>query len=218
VSLNTNERAGLFTRAGFLNYGGGNKVGLSNPSVRGTHMREQILCEPLPNPPGDVQFPELPDPSEKPWVQVLKEIHLVDNDNDPSTPNPCVSCHVFIDPVGFAFENYAMNGQYLDRYPTGTAIDSAGWLEPSHLAKDYDARTFNDALEFSKIIADSDDAAACFAQTWMGYGLERAVLHNNKDYCAAKQLADTFKNKQYSLRELILALVANPSFRFRNPD
>ena len=84
--------------------------------------------------------------------------------------------------------------------------------------KDYDDTTFNDALELSEILAGSDDAAACFAETWMSYALARTIVGSAEDSCAAEKLKDTFKNKNYSLKELIVGIVTNPAFRFRNPE
>jgi hypothetical protein len=218
VTLNSSERAGLYTRSGSLVLGGGPKVGLSSPTQRGEHFRKIMLCQQPPEAPGDVEFPELPDPSTKSWVQILKDVHLKDNDNNPNTPNPCVSCHTAFDPIGFAFEHYTLNGQYISRYPSGFAIEPEGWFQALEENKDYDAVTFGDALELSEVLAKSDDAAACFGKTWLNYGLARQVVRSSKDHCAAEQLADNFKTKNYSLRELILEVVSNPSFRFRNPE
>lgn len=220
VTLPISERAGLLTRAGFSIYGSGEKVGLTSPTQRGEHVRKHILCQEPPAIPGDPPpFPDIPDPKEKTWVEVLKEIHLKDNDNDPTTPNTCVACHEAIDPVGFAFENYTLNGQYINAYPNGRAIDASGWLVSlNDGGKDYDDATFNDALELSEILASSDDAAACFAETWMSYALARTIVGSAEDSCAAEKLKDTFKNKNYSLKELIVGIVTNPAFRFRNPE
>jgi hypothetical protein len=222
VTLNTRERAGLYTRTAFVASGGGKKVGLSSPTQRGEHFLKMVLCEDppklSPEQMADIQFPSLPDPNVMSWVEVLKEIHLKDNDNNPATPNDCVLCHTAIDPIGFAFENYTLNGQYITQYPNGFPVDASGWFEPLQKQKDYDDKSFNNALELSEILASSDNAAQCFSRSWLNYGLARQVKGSNKDHCAAEQLADNFKTKNYSLRELILEVVSNPSFRFRNPE
>lgn len=217
VTLPAAQRAGLLTRAGFVIKGSGKKVGLTSPTQRGESIRIHTLCQEPPAVPGDVPFPEIPDPKEKTWVEVLKEIHL--KDNDPSTPNPCVACHTAIDPIGFAFENYTLNGQYINIYPNGLPIDAAGWLEPLlGEPRDFDGARFNNAIEFSNVLGGSDDAAACFAETWMSYALARTIVGSAPDSCAAETLKKDFKEANYSLSELLVAIVTNPSFSFRNAE
>lgn len=212
VTLSAGERAGLLTRIGFVIHGGGTAVGLASPTERGKLVRETVLCQGLPPAPGDVEFPDLPDPAETTWVEVVKTIHL-------KGENACTTCHKPMDPVGFAFENYTLNGEFIDTYPNGQPVDASGWFEKidAYQVPLLDDGEFKNAIEMSQMIAAAPEAAACFGQTWSTYAFAREV-ENDNDICAVDQVNLDFKNKNYSLKELIISIVRSPAFRFRNPE
>ena len=211
VELNASERAGLLTRIGFVIHGGGQAVGLASPTDRGIVVRKNVLCQELPKAPGDVEFPEPPNTNEKTWVEVVKEIHLAGE-------NSCTRCHKPMDPVGFGFENFTLNGEFIDPYPNGKPVDASGMFSPIDTAPaDVDNLTFNNAIGLSEIIADSETAAACFSLRWASFALARDA-NNNSDACAIEQMEKAFKDSNYTLSELIVAIATNPAFRFRNPE
>ena len=82
---------------------------------------------------------------------------------------------------------------------------------------DVDNLTFNNAIGLSEIIADSETAAACFSLRWASFALARDA-NNNSDACAIEQVEKAFKDSNYTLSELIVAIATNPAFRFRNPE
>ncbi len=219
VLLDSSKRAGIITRIAFVLHGGGDRVGLSSPTLRGEHLLKTMFCQSPPPAPGDVEFPDVPDDPNLTWVDVIKQFHLVDDDNNPDTPNPCIECHLTFDPLGFAFENYAFNGEYVSQYLGGQMVDASGEVHPiKNDPKDIDGSSFNDAIELSEIIAKSDDAATCFSNQWLTYAVARDIAENSGDQCAAEELAREFKSSGYTLKELLIALVKSPSFRFRNPE
>ena len=212
VMLNENERAGLLTRIGFVLHGGGQAVGLASPTDRGIVVRKTVLCQDLPEAPGDVAFPDLPDPADKTWVEVVKEVHLAGD-------TVCSRCHKPMDLVGFGFENYTLNGQFIDTYPNGKPVDASGEFYPiaNFPAPNLDGKIFDNGIGLSELIAGSDTAVECFSLRWVNYAMARDA-NNSEDACAVDKVAADFKSNNYSLSELIVAIVSNPAFRFRNPE
>ncbi len=211
VTLDKNQRSGILTRIGFVIHGGGLAAGLASPTDRGIAVREEILCQTLPNAPGDVEFPSLPDPKNTTWVEVVKTVHLKGD-------NFCTDCHKPMDPVGFAFENYTLNGQFIDTYPNGKPVDASGNFEPIvDQPIDLDDQVFSTPQQLSELIARSPAAQACFAKKWATFALMRDTA-NKQDICALEKAVSDFKAKNYSLSELIVAVATNPAFRFRNKE
>ena len=211
VELDADERAGLMTRIAYSMHGRGHG-GYASPTERGSHFRAKMMCQSLPNPPGDVVLPEVNDYPDKTWVEVVKEIHLED------VGSPCEVCHRLMDPVGFAFEHYGYDGSYINSYPKGQTVDASGVFHPLLFQEtSLDNATFADAIELSELYAASPEAKACFARNWLARGLARDVV-NEEDSCAYEELLLDFQANDYSLRELIIGVVTNSAFRFRNPD
>ena len=212
VMLDENQRAGLLTRIGFVLHGGGQAVGLASPTDRGIVVRKTVLCQELPEAPGDIAFPDLPDPAEKTWVEVVKEVHLAGD-------TVCSRCHKPMDLVGFGFEHYTLNGQYIDTYPNGKPVDASGEFYPidGFAAQNLDGQSFSDGIGLSELVAGSDTAAECFSLRWVNYSMARDT-NNSEDACAVEKVAADFKANNYSLSELIVSIVSNPAFRFRNPE
>jgi hypothetical protein len=64
---------------------------------RGKFVRERLLCTTPPDPPADLMVePPTPQPG------VTTRQRLVQHIQDPA----CQPCHQYMDPIGFAFENY----------------------------------------------------------------------------------------------------------------
>lgn len=70
----------------------------------------------------------------------------------------CAGCHINIDPLGFAFENYGPTGLWRDTYENGREVDSSGTL-----LREY---PFQNILEFKDaILSEKDRFARAFAAT-----------------------------------------------------
>ena len=223
VQLNPQQRAGLLTRSGFMRVGAHELD--SGISARGNNIRTNVLCDPIPEPSADIlaQFPKLPPDYDLTFRQKLEEVHL-------KAGGACQGCHELMDPIGFMFENYDGLGRYRTEYtlvdkdpaagqqagPTLTVnVDSTGMLleriKPFDLPQHFDS-----ALDFSEALAGSDTAAECYATKWFIRANGRFM--NQGDICSADALFTRFKNNNYSLKEMIYAIVTSSSFRFRNPD
>ena len=93
----------------------------TSPIIRGKFIVTEFWNNPPPLPPADVPALEESAPKDRPsTVREQLELHRA---------NPaCAACHNNIDPVGFALENFDVDGSWRDRTREGLDIDSAGIL------------------------------------------------------------------------------------------
>ena len=97
----SDPHAGILTLAAFLMLDPTHE-GRSSPTIRGKSVRELLLCQKVPPPPGNVDFKLVQD-THNPLYKTARERLTAHRDN-PS----CAGCHSITDPVGLAMENYQM--------------------------------------------------------------------------------------------------------------
>jgi len=191
------ERPGLFTRLGFLAYNGT----LRDPDSihRGVEINRVMLCARLQPPPGII--PALP--SIKP-DQTNRE--RVSAHTGPGTCGE--SCHgTIINPIGFAFENFDALGELRDT-DNGKPVDTSGQYQFADGLK-----SFNGAPELMQLLAASPQVHACFAEHLMQFSLGRELVED--DRTLLNQLETSSLSSRTSTKELLLAIVAAPSFSRR---
>jgi len=136
-------QAGILTQASFVALH--SQPGRSSATIRGKALRVVLLCQKVPNPPGNVKF------------------DIVQNTNDPNfktarqrvkahaTQASCAGCHKIMDPVGLAFENFDTIGGFRTT-ENGADIDSSGEL---------DGVKFSDVIGLGKAVHDNPATTAC---------------------------------------------------------
>ncbi len=105
ISMEDPRRGGIFTLPGLMT-ATANGVDTS-PVVRGVWVLESILGTPPALPPPDVE----PLPTDTRGAASIRERLDLHRKNE-----ACASCHVKIDPMGFAFENFDVVGRWRDKY------------------------------------------------------------------------------------------------------
>ncbi len=197
VTLDPATRRGVFTQVGFL---AANATSADpDPIHRGAFLARRVNCLPVAAPPNNV--PPLP-PADGRSNRATVEAHT----EEPGSG--CDGCHaVYINPFGFAFENYDAVGAY--RTKDGVHdVNSAS--EP--LIDDQNVPVQN-ALELADVLADSKNVHECYAQYWVEYSFGRKGL--DADVGVVRHLGELSKNGQ-SIEELIVSLVTTPAFRNRS--
>ena len=192
TDLDPVQRRGLLTQAGFL---AAHADQLETSVVgRGRYIREQVLCGPVPPPPGDFKFNE----------KVITDDMTAREKFTEHAKNPaCSSCHSLFDGIGFALENYDAAGQYRLK-DKGKMIDPSGTLA---LPMGGDI-TFTNFVDMIEQIAKGPDAYACFAGQYLQYTSGQVKL----DDCARAEMAKSFADAGYRIDELALAIVTSPRF------
>jgi hypothetical protein len=123
--------------------------------------------------------------------------------------NACATCHLLLDPLGFAFENYDGIGRYRTT-DNDQPVDSSGVL---HLASG--PVTFKDAIELMPALATADEVRSCLATQWMRYLVRREETTGDMPSLQAVQKA--FRDSSYDMRELVVAIVSSDAFTRRTP-
>jgi len=197
VTLNSNERAGLLTRAGFQALFGG-PTG-SNPVKRGVEIYQRIMCGTVPPPPGNVPPPK--DASQGGTTRQRFDEH---------GQNACAKgCHSLFDGVGFAFENYDGIGRYRTM-DNGLAVDAA-----SSTLIDGKLVSFKNGVELSSLLAQSTQVKQCLAAQAASFGLRRPV--GSADTKSVSAAVDAYAMGDSGIRDLFAAFVASRTFRYRAP-
>jgi hypothetical protein len=195
-SLDPAQRAGILTRASFLAVTGASDG--SHPVKRGIKIYRDLMCKQLIPPPGV----EIPPPAPASAGGTTRERFAQHAENE------CATCHVVIDPLGFAFEHYDGIGRYRDT-DNGGAVDSS-----SSTTLDGVAVQFNDAVGLSQVLASSSEVQSCFARQWARYALDRVDVDLDQGSIAAAR--QTFIQGGLSIRALIGALATSRTFRYRS--
>ena len=201
VSLGPDShRGGLLTQGAILKVtaNGSN----TSPVVRGVWVSERLLGVPIPPPPTNV-------PAIEPDIRGATTIReqLAKHRSQPE----CASCHVKIDPPGFALENFDPAGRWRERYvqlvngrrSTGAQVDPHYTLP--------DGREFSDVREFRRLICQAPDRlAANVAEKLLVYGTGAPISFADRD--DVEQIVHATAADDYGFESLIEAVVTSPLF------
>jgi hypothetical protein len=199
VTLDGTRRIGLLTQGGFLALEA--SYSDTNPVKRGKFVRVGLMCEVVaPPPPGAAdRFPAL-QPNQT--TRERFKAHEVGS---------CAGCHVLMDPIGLAFENYDGIGQWRDMQQ-GQVIDATGQMNSNG---DTDiSGTFTGPAGLAPLLAQSQEVKACLAARWFQYTQSRPL--GDGDACNFKSVMDEFSASGYALKSIIPALTQSDSFLYRN--
>lgn len=196
------ERSGLLTQPGLMALL--SHADQSAPVLRGTFVRDGLLCDPPPPPP----------PSVDPTPPALDPLATTRERFAQHTASAsCSGCHKLIDPIGLGLENYDELGRYRAT-ENGLPVDASGEIvnasEPSLDGP------FSGARELSERLATSSHAQACFITQWYRYGMGR--VEQNVDLCSVRQIYDGFSASGGNLKSILLGIVTSDAFRYRSVE
>jgi Protein of unknown function (DUF1592)/Protein of unknown function (DUF1588)/Protein of unknown function (DUF1595)/Protein of unknown function (DUF1585)/Protein of unknown function (DUF1587) len=202
VDLNPSQRAGLFTRLGFLATNAYSNQ--SSPIHRGAFVQRRVLCATIPDPPPNV--PQLPPLAATQTTRQEVDMH--------TAPDACAGCHhALINPVGFGFENYDAVGQWRAT-ENGIAIDATGTLAGTAAAAAGTA-SFTDAISESQLLAASPEARRCYVTQWVRYAFGRQ--ETPADSCPVAAIAANLGDDSYRVTSLMVDVTRTKPFMFRAP-
>lgn len=205
------HRGGVLTMAGVLKVTANGTT--TSPILRGVWVLDRILGTPPPKPTVDVEAVE-PDIRGAATIrdQLAKHRAVAE----------CASCHVKIDPPGFALENFDVIGGWRDsyrkvgdfgpevvngrrvRYRNGLPVDAADVLA--------DGRKFANIDEYKKLLLeDKDQLARNLAEKLLAYGTGAAPTI--ADRAEVEKIVKKSREKNYGLRSLVHGVVQSRVFR-----
>jgi len=187
-------RSGYFMQVPFLMLG--SSTAEPNPIQRGLKLERALLCAPQRPPPADIQLPVIT-PARPNQTTRQRVIELTESCGG--------TCHHYTDQLGFALENFDGLGREreLDR---GQLIDTTGSYP---LAEGLTA--FADGNDLMRILASSPQAHTCYSKHVTSYALGRDLVEGDRPLL--ESLAEV--SRSHSLKDVILALVKDPSFGTR---
>ena len=170
----------------------------TSPIIRGKFIVTEFWNNPPPLPPADVPALEESAPKDRPsTVREQLELHRA---------NPaCAACHNNIDPIGFALENFDVDGSWRDKTREGLDIDSAGIL--------HDGTPVDGPVELrGALLADPNLFASTVAEKMLIYALGRGL--EPADMPVVREIVRNAAEHDYSLDSIVLGIV--DSYPFQN--
>lgn len=195
-------RSGLLTQAGFLAVQA--HPDQTSPVLRGKFVRTKLMCQPPPPAPPDADITP-PSVTEGGTARDRFSAHS-------AAGTSCSGCHVLMDPIGFAFENFDAVGSYRTT-EAGKTIDASGAI---NAAKDPAlGGAFTGVKELGGKLAASDQVRDCVATQWFRFAAGRA--EEGPDGCSLTTMQDAFTASNGDLVELVVAMTQTDAFWYRAP-
>ncbi|MFT6180309.1 MAG: hypothetical protein ACJAQT_000127 [Akkermansiaceae bacterium] len=208
-------RGGLMTQASVLKVTANGTT--TSPILRGNWILERLLGQKVPPPPPGTPAVE-PDIRGAKTIREQLEMH-----RDSSS---CNTCHVKIDPPGFALESFDILGAWRDRYRAlgdkkevakgfgkngqpftyhlGLPVNSTGQLA--------NGDPFTEIRSFKKLILQDERAIARnIATQLITYGTGTTVRFSDRP--ALEEILNKCQESRYGLRTLIHEVIQSPLFR-----
>lgn len=178
-------RSGILSQASFTTLW--SPSARTSPTVRGKALRQNILCEKVPPPPGNVSFKFVEDTS-NPQFKTTRE-RLMAHRTEPM----CAGCHKLTDPIGLALENFDSAGEYRTT-ENGVLIDASGEIS---------GKQFVGAVGLAQAVHDDPAATGCVAQR--AFAFETGYMPP-KDDPQWQAIQAKFAASHYDVLELLRAI------------
>lgn len=189
------HRGGLLGQASILtvtSYGNHTSV-----VKRGKWILDNMLAAPPPPPPPDVPALKAEHDGRQLTARQQLELHRA---------NPtCAACHVRMDPLGFALENFDAIGGYRIE-DAGQTIDASARMP--------DGTTFAGLSGLQQILMDrKDEFTRAFTERLMTYALARGL--GARDMPAVREISRKAAADDYRIRTIIRGIATSDAFTMR---
>ncbi|MCC6316672.1 MAG: DUF1592 domain-containing protein [Gemmatimonadaceae bacterium] len=198
VAYPDDRRRGLLGQASVLTLT--SHANRTSPVLRGKWVMEVMLGSPPPPPPPGV--PDLDETGEAKEGRMLTtrermEMHRA---------NPqCRSCHLFMDPIGLALDNFDVTGQWRIR-ENGAALDTRGTY--------YDGTEISTPAQLQAVLLKRPaPLLRTFTMNLMAYGLGRRV--EPYDMPTVRRIVADAEPGNYKFADFVLGIVKSDAFRMR---
>ena len=180
-----NIRMGILSHASFTT--------LWSPSARtsatdrGKALREHILCQKVPPPPGNVEFKFIDDTSNTQYRTTRDR--LLAHQSSPV----CAGCHRLTDPIGLSLENFNSGGEFRET-ENGVKIDVNGELN---------GKPYVGPQGLAQAVRDDPAATSCVAQRAFAFATGFTPPRRNNEW---QQVEKTFAASNYDVLALLRAI------------
>ncbi len=195
VALTNRRQGGVITSAAVLTMTSGPEE--TKPITRGAWIAGVIFNDPPEPPPADVPPLKREDPNDA-KKRTFRERFAQHRERA-----DCAGCHVKLDPLGFALENFDAVGRWRDNYENGPKVDSSGTLFRKH--------EFSSIIEFKDaILIEKNRFARALASHLLAFALGREVTVADSE--ALDLVAKMTAERNYSLRTMIHEITRSKPF------
>jgi len=207
------HRGGVMTQASVLKVtADGTRT---SPVLRGKWVLEKIIGKPPAQPPPDI-------PAIEPDIRGATTIRQqLDKHRNIAA---CASCHVHIDPPGFALENFDPIGGWRDFYRASARTNRGQVVLPGysgrpiyrgpdveHGGETHDGRKFNDIDDYKKLLlADKDQLARNLTEKVLIYATGADMQFADRE--VVEQIIAKLRSKNYGFRTLVHEVVQSRVF------
>jgi len=201
VELPSNERAGVLTHPAWLAAHGGNFE--NDPSVihRGKWIRENLLCELVPDVPITVDAQLDAD-----TVHLSARARVAAKTEEPQ----CTGCHSLMNPLGYPFEIYNHAG-FLRADDHGANPNGEAVLQ--HMPEPELNGAVTDAVDMMERLADSSHVKRCFIRQNFRYFMGRNETY--ADACTLSAMEVSYDRNDGSMIEMLVTLFTSEAFLYR---
>ncbi len=185
-------RAGLLTHVSFLSLH--SHPGTSSPTLRGQAVRENLLCQIVPPPPGDVDFSFVQDTNNPDFKTVRQRLSV-------HRENPtCAGCHSLTDPIGLSLEVFDTSGVYRTT-ENGAPIDPSGELNGT---------PYEEITGLVEILRQEPAVTSCLINRAFSYGAARGPTRDERAWL--DELASELRRDGVRWRDLMQRITQQPDF------
>jgi mono/diheme cytochrome c family protein len=174
----------------------------TSPVLRGYWLLENVLGTPPPPPPPNV--PALPERGNNGMATSVRE-RMEQHRSNPA----CASCHVRMDPLGFALENYDAIGRWRLHGEAGTPIDASGALPDG-------TRLVGVSGLRDHLAAQPDEFVATATEKLLAYALGRGVELSDRP--AVRRIVRDSAASDHRWSSVILGIVRSTPFLMRRSE
>jgi len=187
------QQAGILSHASFVALH--SPPGRSSPTIRGKALREMVLCQKVPDPPGNVNFDlfQETDGSKYKTVRARLAAH--------STESMCAGCHKITDPAGLALENFDTIGGFRTT-ENGEPIDVTGEM---------DGVKFTDTAGLGQAVRNNPAVPSCLVNRVFSYGVGHKPTASERAYIS-QVLLKQFAEDGYRLPALLRRVATSDAF------
>lgn len=183
------KRAGLLSQAGLVALY--SHPGRSSATLRGRAVRELLMCQPVPDPPGNVDFKAVQE-VDNAVLRTARERLAAHSENP-----VCAGCHSITDPIGLTLETFDGSGAFR-RQENGAVINAHGKIS---------GKSFDGPLGLGKVLAEDPATTQCVTQRAIEYVTGREAADAD-----VERVHGAFAQDGYKVRRLFRLLVASPEF------
>jgi len=206
-AMPVSNRAGILLRAATLI--SGNRF--SNPAKRGARFLRDFLCEDLPD-PDPVTMSLVKPPPEDPTLTTRQRFTRASN--SPA----CTGCHVKINPIGFALEDfdalgrhrtaekvYSNAGALLTTLPINSKVGAVFFTG--------DVMPVEGGMQLMNAAVESGKVQACVAKKYFEFAFRRHPATTGDDGCTLEAMRQALISG--NLQSFFRGIVSQPAFRKR---